>query len=975
MTMSLREQFPHWARDLDDEALARAVLEAGLISEKPLAWSTPNAGSANSHGGQSAPRWIWSERIAKSAHKRSDAKPVLISATRTKDLFSLSLLIRFNAQASWAYRLAVHRAFSALANVRGVTIECAKDWSDATPWRLPVSIGTLNDDALEAWFAERNRWSPPNWPFHYQAANRQVDRFSILAINVPLDQIESMFATAPPRLKANAVIVNGITAGDANLAYARTYEALARIAAHWSVAGIALVKQALASEDFAQAIHRAAMELTHNLPLDAALQSSFGDNAVLIGNVSLLREARVATQLKTLTSTLSQLPKATPIRLTKRSAEMLSTRAIPVLDRSFGAPRMSRDVPLEANETLMKSASLKSAIKKSAPSFGFVGESHEATAMTELAAAVREASSIEAAQTASARRVQQQSVVRITEDAPPIKVANGFAVGESVEMRIRIGHGADPEWQTSDAEFPEHELPKNESEHRLTVMLHEPTYVEVPQLRDIVLPQSGNSEEAVFTFSPKVAGAFEARASILHRGRVLQTALIRASIAETRDAIAPDTAISVIDEARVRCDWTGLYNRARFDLALVCNRDDEHVPRMTGVADEVAWSLDLGRVDAAVKRISGLLSDAASKIVDHSDGLDQGDNPELLSKLAFSGRELFLNLLHEQIRNRAAGSLDLRDDHVSHIQIVGTRIDELVPIEFIYDYPLSAFEVEPAVCPKHREALERGECPSECAERRNAGEHICPMGFWGVRKVIERHLFDGTQSGREAALVTSTEANAAHETLSIRTHALIGASNRVAQATLQPLIDSLNAALPNRVSVAAKWKDWVAAVETHAPSWLITFPHNDGTGAERKLEMGGQNIRTTAFPVHEAQTTAPDASANYFVRVPGKPAPLVFLLGCDTAGALDDSGSHVDAFRRSGAAVIVSTVATVFGEHAVVVGGSLARALLDVSASDATPEKKRMGEVLRDAKRKALLESLPMALGIVAFGDADWRIV
>ena len=33
-----------------------------------------------------------------------------------------------------------------------------------------------------------------------------------------------------------------------------------------------------------------------------------------------------------------------------------------------------------------------------------------------------------------------------------------------------------------------------------------------------------------------------------------------------------------------------------------------------------------------------------------------------------------------------------------------------------------------------------------------------------------------------------------------------------------------------------------------------------------------------------------------------------------------------------------------------------------------------LGEALRDAKRQALLDSLPMALCVVAFGDADWRL-
>ena len=40
----------------------------------------------------------------------------------------------------------------------------------------------------------------------------------------------------------------------------------------------------------------------------------------------------------------------------------------------------------------------------------------------------------------------------------------------------------------------------------------------------------------------------------------------------------------------------------------------------------------------------------------------------------------------------------------------------------------------------------------------------------------------------------------------------------------------------------------------------------------------------------------------------------------------------------------------------------------------AEPDKIRIGEAIRDAKRAALLDSVPMALCVVAFGDADWRL-
>ena len=68
--------------------------------------------------------------------------------------------------------------------------------------------------------------------------------------------------------------------------------------------------------------------------------------------------------------------------------------------------------------------------------------------------------------------------------------------------------------------------------------------------------------------------------------------------------------------------------------------------------------------------------------------------------------------------------------------------------------------------------------------------------------------------------------------------------------------------------------------------------------------------------------------------------------------------------------MIVSTVATVFYAHAVKMGEAILSRLLDLSASDSMT----IGDAIREAKCAALSESLPMALCVTAFGDADWRL-
>ena len=136
------------------------------------------------------------------------------------------------------------------------------------------------------------------------------------------------------------------------------------------------------------------------------------------------------------------------------------------------------------------------------------------------------------------------------------------------------------------------------------------------------------------------------------------------------------------------------------------------------------------------------------------------------------------------------------------------------------------------------------------------------------------------------------------------------------------------------------------------------------------LEIGGVEFKTLRLP-------------REYVHVEG-PYPLVLLLGCDVASTAQQYANHIRYFRQAGAAVIVSTIATVFGPHAVKVGQKLLDSLLTIheqsirNAEAGRPpgldKEPCIGEALREAKRQALRDSLPMALCVVAFGDADWRL-
>jgi hypothetical protein len=880
---------------------------------------------------------------------------------------SFALLIENHASLSFTERCDFGEALATLAEARGVGIECDQGWAQATPWRLPFSIAALVGDAVVKALIERNRHAPPHWPFRYATATRQFDRHQVLLLSKPLDAALSALTQAPPKLKANLAIINGF--GDVGVESAQAL--LEQIGTGLSLSGIAVVRKTLARDAWANAIHGFAFEISHDLPVDAAAQFAFGNDTLFYGNVSLLREARMSAQALSLANRMALMPKTMSINVSEGNANML---------KGLKPPSAARPISVGTRAKAMMSAppqEMSASLASAAPGFAFSGETQEASAVTELSAAVRSAAAATVTASTAARAVQQQCFVRATPQVPLTKINDAFVVNETVVLLVRIGNQEDGQWQSSTVAFPDHELPANESKHRLTVMFFEPNHLNEPMLADIELRHVGSSSEATFTFTPLKTTSFEARVSIIHRGRVLQTALLRAQVLGARSEVTDQHRIAFFDETQQRHDWTSLDQRARFDLAFICNHDSENTPGVTAISDRLAWAPNTNGIESVVTEINSALSDVAKNTKDYADGLDKGENPRLLADLALSGRELFVQLIGEQLLRNTAGNIDLRADNVTHIQIVGTRPDAVIPIEFIYDYP-PVDDEDPVVCPNHRTALETGHCAPQCRDDLLSTKHVCPMGFWGLRKVIERHTTDHAASLPDTPRpVALSESTSAQSKLGIRESALVGHSDRVTAASVAPLVAILTAKMKHGVTSAADWNQWAQTVAAKSPQLLIAFPHNDGSGSKRKLELGGSVLQTTSINIRNEVPANLHAQALWHVRAPNGEPPMVFLLGCDTAGTAETFGSHVAKFRLAGAAIVVSTIATVFGEHAVRVGTSIIDELLKRTSegdTSALTDRDRLGEILRDAKRAALLQSLPMALCVVAFGDSDWSL-
>jgi hypothetical protein len=833
-----------------------------------------------------------------------------------------------------------------------------------TDWHWPITLATLPGDPLSAPLADLQASFPPDGPFNYVEASRDTPRVEVLVIGASAADALARTISSGLRLRGCLVVVAGLGLDEPTAAEPLLRALVARLSAE----GVVVVTPGSSAADLARQTNQFAFEMAHNQPLDLALRAAFAPGALLLLNRDLLKISRLTEALDRATKRLRALPPRAEVRLTERSFERLGLPRVRMRDAAPRAapPGATRSAPMAAGAAAP--VDLADAIDSARANFGFDAESGEATAITELARSVADEEAELVRQAAVPRHVQQKSLRKVSGEF--VEERGAYVVGETLMVQVHIG----PKRAGSTAAptaFPEHRLPPQRGAHRLQVVLHEPRQFDQPMLRDILLPKRGSSSKAEFVFTPQKAGAFDARLSVLHRGRILQTVLLRTQVMRTQvmrtQALRSEAAraqnadgIRLDDETQVRHDWSDLGSRRHFDLALVLNHTAAGQPLMTGVAGRQAWARSLDGIDTPVRKLNQLISEVALSVVDYADGLDQGENPKLLVGLARVGADLYSRLYRDQLKVLQSGDFDIGDEAVTYMQVVSTRPDAVVPLEFMYDF--NPPHPGATVCPQHRQALQDGRCPSHCARRDKPTGHVCPMGFWGLKKVIERHLFDARTSVPEAAQVlVRAEAVEGRNQLDLSLGALVGYSQEVKSGDLAPLLRRLAAALGTPVPVAQDWDAWQAHVKANGPALLLAFPHNEGQDEDVLLEIGGKKLYTLGL----------DAS---YVRNDAGASPLVFLLGCDVASTAQDFSNHTRYFREAGAVVVVSTIATVFGAHAVRVGEAIVAGLMLPPGDKRPAGQRHLGEIIRDAKRAALLDSVPMAMCVVAFGDADWRL-
>lgn len=550
------------------------------------------------------------------------------------------------------------------------------------------------------------------------------------------------------------------------------------------------------------------------------------------------------------------------------------------------------------------------------------------------------------------RRIQAQvfDLAARKQQRDSLKPSSSYAVD------VRIGPPA-AKWESAGKAFPVEKLPPSQTGHDLTIVFTELNVSRDPQVGKLFLPPVGPTEPCRFYFqTPESLEPVRARITVLHRNRVIQTAILDAPVATSGQSEKGRIKIEI--EARVLPEINDLRRRQNFDAALVLNHTSDGQPGGTVVSDDKAatFSFDDASLNATIQTLNGELTNLADDPDSYPKDIAAAPTTKLLVKLAIHGRQLYNNLFVYRPENDFLLAKDKKK-----IQIISTRLESNLPLEFLYDY--KAPNENAKLCPYAKKSLPTGQCDKACGGPKNKQTVVCPLGFWGLNRVIERHAYDGKRNLQGGTYQLKAAPSSQRQPLQVLDTALFAASEEVDRARKGTIkrVETVLKQKAKHADYVVSWKEWVKKVKANSPSLLLLLSHT---------EVDQQESNMPALEISKLPRLRVVDIGEEHVRKPRtNTRPLVMLVGCKTNAPDNLLHSFVPAFGTY-AAIVLSTGATVLALQAAQVATELVRALSNL------PQKgeSTFGDVMLEVRRKLLAKGLPMVLCLSAYGDADWKL-
>jgi hypothetical protein len=519
---------------------------------------------------------------------------------------------------------------------------------------------------------------------------------------------------------------------------------------------------------------------------------------------------------------------------------------------------------------------------------------------------------------------------------------NAFVRGQRHQVALWIGHDRDSRANTTAANspFPEDAVtPDRGPSTELQVTMSDGSQV---QSASLSLPNDRELSSEPCTFGLAIAtDQAEVSAMIIvgQDGRTLQQLTLTGKTVGNQGDPAGEHTITLSTEVEAR-PLGGTATGTTFDASIHSSSAGPPVVIQDGEASIAApWD----------ENIRPTVNDIAAKIYEAGRAAATGDGEsewlDLIRLLAAKGAQLNSWLMKIDGYKGLASA--------QRIQLVDADATRPLPIELVYDGARIAKTAVP--CPNWDQALATGHC-EHCANATSAQDAknpppfwspaICPLGFWGLTKVIER------QTGINAATPGR---------LDLLSSVMFAASDNVRQNDYDATVEVLTEVGGQPPALATAWEQWPKLVTEHRPTLIVALPHQDRDPDWNVdyLEIGTSSQLFSGQVMNMLQTdTLP-------------PGPVMLLLGCRTGNAKATFQNFVGEFRTAGAPIVLGTIATVLGRDAAAIAQQFVG---ELAAAGVAGGEIPFGEAMRAVRRLMIAKKKAAALGLIAFGDSDWRV-
>ncbi|MEU1516415.1 hypothetical protein ABZ490_30470 [Streptomyces sp. NPDC005811] len=502
--------------------------------------------------------------------------------------------------------------------------------------------------------------------------------------------------------------------------------------------------------------------------------------------------------------------------------------------------------------------------------------------------------------------------------------------------------------------------------HRLritAVQLHGSPPPRAGQFQDVDLPPVGRSGEAVFRVASGAAGSpFLVRVTVFHRHRFLQSGVFSGTVG------SESTPIFEID-AVVRADTDDLAARTPHDAALVLGADAGGDPVLTAVTSDAVEI----RAPSGLRPTISALTEALRDPADHPEKYGGYGSPayeKLLIGLAQRGQALSDALFGERIGLVPRQSTEAlrRADSIS---VLAARPGELLPLELVYDKPLKVggpLGVTGRLCPNAPELSGPEDCAARCPGHSDDSV-VCPFGFWGASKVIERYVHADRSAGLTKDFALTVGPAARRGTIEVGESLLTAACDRADHNTQRAWSTALPLLGAGSVPVAT-WRELAHRTrrlrdEGEPPGVLLLVVHS-----ERVVTGPGRG--TTCLLLGTDDRLSLHETLDPLLAGPSEPNPLVLLLGCRTADHRTPLLGAQLRMLEAGAPGVVGTLVPVLARHIVPVAVQLMAEIRRLAGEAGAGLL--LGEALTHARRASLLKGEASALALVGYGDTDWEV-